>query len=181
MYVLLVVNDHQHLLNHVGGSIDGCLIITGDNHVQGIIVPVSDFPISATTCSFFHGPLATNGNLTPRFGLHFLLGFATRANDKADKIVGRMLINGYVNLARTFALHKTRRTERWVQVHELLDTILAFAAITLSPTDCSRILAFPVRPIDRRRARTTIWVAHRKSVNSSGFFLQTRQFLIGNS
>ena len=106
VHVLIIVNNHQHLLDHIRCGINGSLMITSDDNVKWIIIPIHHLSIATSSGSLLDRSLATNGNFASRLVLHFFLRFAARANDETYKVVGGMLFDRYVDFAGALAFEE---------------------------------------------------------------------------
>ncbi len=160
VHILIIVNDHEHILNHLGGGIDRRLVLTGDDDVEGLMIALHDLPIPPPPRPLLHRPLAANGNLAPRLILHFLLRLPPRPDDQPYEIVRRVLLDGNVDLTRSLP-RKQRRGDGLREViaaggaggelEDGLEGVLPQEGVSLPPPDGAGVFALAVRTVDGRR------------------------------
>lgn len=107
VHILFIVDDYQHLLNHICRGINRSLIVASNDHMKWFVIRFHNFSIASSSSTFFDRPSATNGDFASRLGLQFLLRLSTRSNDQSDKVVLGMFLHGNANLFRTLALEET--------------------------------------------------------------------------
>ncbi len=172
VHILFVINDHQHLFDHIGRCVHRSLVVTGNDNVQRFVVALHDLAIPSSPCSLFYRPSATDCNLASRLGLQFFLSLTTWSNDQSDKVVGRMLFDRNSNLLGSFAFEQIVLTGCWVHVHEFFEDIVSFRGVSLLPTNGPRVFAFSIRAVNcemmivkrerRNRKKANALVKHHK-------------------
>ena len=117
--VLLVVDDDQHVLEEFGRLVELGGVVTGNQHVEGIVAPLLQGRAGPSLGPLLDAALAPDGNLAPRPGLQLLLGLAPRSDDEPYKIVVGMLLDGDPDLAGALPPLPSRRPHGGVEVHHL--------------------------------------------------------------
>lgn len=91
--ILFVIDDHQHLFDHIGCCIDRSLVITGDDHVKGFIVAVHDLAITSSPRSFLDRATSADCDLTSRLRLQLFLCLTAWSDDQSNEVVLRMVFD----------------------------------------------------------------------------------------
>ena len=156
--IFIIVDDHQHILNHLCCRIDTLLPISRHHHMKRFIISLHHLSISPTPRSLLHTSLSPNSNLTPCLAFHFFLGFAPWTNDQSNKIVRRMVLHRYINLPRPLPIE-----QRWSDGRRSIPTrsqfkyffkgILPETGKAFPPPNRPRILSFPIRSVNGRWRR----------------------------
>jgi len=101
--VLFVIDDHQHLFDHICCCVDRSLVITGNDYVKGFIVALHDLTIPSSLCPSFDRTTPANCDLASRLGLKFFLCLTTWSDDQSNKVILRMLFDWDSYFFRSFA------------------------------------------------------------------------------
>jgi len=185
VHILIIINNHQHLLHHIRRRIHIPLIIPRNHHMQLLIIPIHHLPIPPPPRPLLHTPLPSYRNLTPRFILHFLLRLAPWAYNKTNEIVGGMFFDGYGYFTGSFASEEGGCDGGGVLVggeggegEDLFEGVLALGGVAFAPADCPGVAAFSVCSVDWRWTRTPIHMPHRQRIHLTRLPLQINQPLI---
>jgi len=165
--VLFVVDNHQHLLDHVGGRVDGILIVPGNDHMEWFIVTIHNFPIATSAGTFFDGSSTPNGDFAARLGFQFLLGFSPWSDDQSNEVIGWMLVQRDSYLSLPLPGQEIGLTPRsWVHVDQLFEYVLSLVRVALSPPFGPSVLTLAIGTVDGRRRWGSFAVSAGKGIHS---------------
>mmetsp|Transcript_995 Transcript_995/g.2115 ORF Transcript_995/g.2115 Transcript_995/m.2115 type:complete len:327 (-) Transcript_995:449-1429(-) len=173
--VLLIVDDHEHLRDHLGRRIDGRRIVPGDHHVEGFVLPLGELrrPVLGETTlgPLLDGALPPNGDLAPRLGLHVLLGLAPRPDDETDEVVRGVLIhrNGYLAGALPLGDSGEGGLHGGAELGDAFEADEALFGVAFLPAVGAGVLAVAVGVVDGGRGGGAGGVVAGEGVHADGF------------
>mmetsp|Transcript_40675 Transcript_40675/g.107505 ORF Transcript_40675/g.107505 Transcript_40675/m.107505 type:complete len:251 (+) Transcript_40675:347-1099(+) len=88
----------EHLLDHRLAPLDALLVGPLDEHVHGLVVLGPEGFAVVSPHAVLDGTFPANHDLAARLALHPLLGVAARADERAEKVVARVLVDRHHDL-----------------------------------------------------------------------------------